>query len=234
MAFCHGKNTDIYANGYDLTGYLDSIDQAVTVDTAETTTFAATAKAYVSSALKAATIQAEGFFDGTANAVDAILNAALGALSQVWAWYPQGDAVGNAGYGMSAINVSYNIKGSISAASRIAVSAQSNTGIERILSLHAMGSEAASGNGAAVDNGASSANGGCAYIECTSATGTLSCVVEHSSDNVTFTTLASFTNITAANKAERITFSGTVNRYVRAKWTITGGPFTFNAGFGRG
>lgn len=233
MPFGHGKNSDIYANGYDLTGYLDSIDQAATVDTAETTTFAATAKSYISSAIKAATIQAEGFFDGAAGAVDAVLSAALGAASQVWAWYSQGDTLGNPGYGMSAINVTYNVKGSISSASRIAVSAQSNTGIERILSLHALASEAASGNAASLDNGAASSNGGSAYIECTSATGTLACVVEHSTDNVTFTTLASFTNITTANKAERITFAGTVNRYVRAKWTITGGPFTFNVGINR-
>jgi len=233
MAFGHGKNTKVYANGYDLTGYLDSIDQSGNVDTVETTTFSATAKTYITSAIKAGSIQGEGFYDGAANAVDEILSVALGASGQIWVWYSQGDAVGNSGYGMSAINAAYNTKGSISGACRSAVTAQSNTGIERILSLHALASESASGQGSSVDNGAASSNGGSAYIECTSATGTLACTIGHSTDGSIWTTLATFTNITAPNKAERIAFSGTVNRYVRANWTITGGPFTFNIGFYR-
>ncbi len=231
MGFGHGKNIDVYANGYDLTGYFDSIDQGGTAKTAETTTFGSTADTFVAGT-KNGTLSAEGFFDGAANAVDAILSAALaGAVN--WLWWPQNDNIGNYGYGMAALETSYSVKGSISAAVRVAVAAQSNVGIERVRSLHALGSESATGNAAGQDDSAASTGGGSGYIECTTASGTLACTIEHSTDNSTFTTLASFTNITAANKSERIIFAGTVNRYVRAKWTITGGPFTFAVGIHR-
>lgn len=94
-----------------------------------------------------------------------------------------------------------------------------------------------SGNGTSKDDTASSSNGATAILHCTAASGTsptLAVKVQHSADNSTWADLITFTTLTAAG-AERKVVSGTVNRYVRAIWTIggTSPSFTFAVTFAR-
>lgn len=235
MAFGHGKNVDVYCNGYDLTTYLSSISTPATAGVAETSTFRATSKTFVAG-LKDATLSAEGFFDGSADAVDEVLSAALGVAGSEWCWYPQGDAVGNYGYGLNAIETAHETQSTIDDACKIAVAAQSSVGKERIRSLHALGAESDSDwTGTAVDNGESTSNGGSAYLQVTAATGTVEVKIQHSSDNFVADTedLVSFTAVTGRT-SERVTFTGTVKQYVRGFATLAGGEtITFNLAIGR-
>ena len=72
----HGKGANIFANGYDLSPFLSSIDQTQTVDTAEVTTFTAQSKAYIAGQMDS-TLSMSGYFDGVASGVDEVLSAAL-------------------------------------------------------------------------------------------------------------------------------------------------------------
>lgn len=230
MAFSHGSVADVYVNGYDLTAFLNSVAMASSVDTAETTTFGSSAKTYIPGIMDG-TVSAEGFFDGAAAAVDPVLATALGnSQASVWNVMFAGDGLGNPAHCISCIETAYDVSADIQDAAKISVEGQSIVGVERGLVAHALQARSTTGNGTALDNLASSANGGSAFLQATAFSGLSSIVikVQHSTDNVTFADLATFTTVAAAPAKERITFSGTVNRYVRASWTISGtGSCTF-------
>ena len=87
-----------------------------------------------------------------------------------------------------------------------------------------------------VDNSASSSAGGVGFIQCTAASGFSGFIgkVRHSADDVTYSDLLSFTDNVTAPFAERVTVSGTVNRYLSFTGIITGsGSITVFCGFSR-
>lgn len=234
MAFIHGKNTEVFANGYALTQFLSQISGAGNVDTADVSTFGLSSKAYVLGKPDA-TLTAEGVYDGAANAVDVVLQAALGSESVEWTWYPGGDTYGNPGYAMQACNNQHTIMSTKDDAVRVSVAAQSNTALERVISLHALGAETSAWTGTTLNNGAPTSEGGSAYLQVTAATGTIEVSIRHSTDNfgADDTELVAFTAVTGRT-SERKTFTGTVKRYVRGVATIGGGEtITFNLGIAR-
>ncbi len=238
MAFKHGSKAKVYANGYDLSGFLKQFSVSAKADAHEASTFGDTAKDYIAG-LKDATLSAEGVYDGATGAIDAILEAALGDDSSIWTYFPQGEsAVGDDGYGFDAVTTGYEVSTPVNDVAVISTEAQGKTGAERVDSLHPLGAETVTGNGTSLDNTASSTNGGAAYLQVTAASGTtpsLTVKIQHSTDNSTWVDLITFTAVTAANQAERKAVTGNVNRYIRATWTISGtGPnFTFSVAFGR-
>jgi len=234
--FIHGKNTKVYYDEYDFTQYFDQATVQMNADTAETSVFGKNSKEYIPG-LKDATLALEGFFDGSANAVDEEFFAILGGAGNLFSVYPPGDTVGNAGYAMKAIETAYGTLPTTDSAVRTSMAAQADgTAAERVLSMHALGAESASDwTGTASDNSAASTTGGSAYLHVTAATGTIEVKLEHSTDNFSADTtdLATFTAVTAAT-AERITFTGAVKQYVRGFATIAGGEtITFQLGFHR-
>ena len=93
--------------------------------------------------------------------------------------------------------------------------------------------------GSAVDNAAGTSNGGVAHLHVTAASGTsptLDTVVEHSTNNSTWSTLATFAQATNASSQRVVVAAGTtVHRYVRAKSTLAGTnpSFTIAVAFAR-
>jgi hypothetical protein len=221
--FTHGKNAKILANGYDLSAYFSSVSQSGSSETAEVTTLGNASKAYIPGT-KDATFSVEGFYDATAGAVDEVMEDVLGA-STVWTAVMSADAIGARGYGALTLGTSIETGAEIGGAVSLSAEAQATTGPDAVTVLHPLGAETTSGNGTQVDNGASTANGLAAYLHVTAIAGTPSLVVkvQHSSDGSTWVDLATFSTVTTANVAQRVTVSGTVNRYLRALWTISGG-----------
>jgi hypothetical protein len=164
------------------------------------------------------------------------LNAALGTEYSEWCWYPQGDTYGNYGYAMTTIDTSHTVSSTIDDACKVSVEGQSNVSAERILSLRALAQSTGSPwTGTSHDNGAATTNGGSVYIQATEATGNIEVSIRHSTNNFAGddTELASFTVVTGT-KSERITFSGTVKRYVRGFAEVNGGEtITFNLAISR-
>lgn len=80
-----------------------------------------------------------------------------------------------------------------------------------------------------VDGGALSSNGGAGYLHVfASGTGSMTVKIQDSSNGSTWADLVTFAAATAAG-AQRVEVTGTVDRYLRATWTISGGSAAFLA-----
>lgn len=225
MSFGAGRAAKVYANGWDLSSYLNSAQPDLSQEANDTTTFGATARTFLPG-LRDGMLKLEGFFDGADDAVDEILAAAipLATVGQVMA-FPAGDAIGARGYAAEAIESNYQIGIPVGGIVDIAAAFQPDEGLDGIVSLHALGAETATANFASVDNGASSAYGGIGYIQATAFSGTsVVAKIQHSADNSVWADLITFTAVDAAHDHERLTVSGTVNRYTRA--ILASGTFT--------
>ena len=220
MAFSHSKNAKVYVNGYDLSSYLNTISTPAAADVAETSTFTKSSKTYVAGK-KDATVDATGFFDGDSDAVDEVLEAAL-ATQVDWVWYPAGDTFGNVGFGVQAVDNAYNVAAANTSAVSIAAGGQVTDGKDTGVSLHALSQVTTTGNSSGHDGGAQSTDGGVAYLQVTDVTGTVALSLYHdsNSDFSTESELVAFTNIDTDYSTEKVEFSGTVERYIRAKWTL--------------
>jgi len=225
VAFRHGKDTKVLANGVDLSQYLNSAESSGSVDTADVTTFGSSNRKYLPGP-EDATMSLEGFFDGSADAIDQVLKSALGSDQVTVLYFPHGDAVGQPGVGMQAIESNYTVTSTIDDAARISADLQSKTGFDRVISLAELAARTATGTGQVVDNGAETNNGAVGYLQVTNVSGAGASVaveIEHSSDNFVADILPLVTfNAAAAPGAQRVEVAGTVKRYVRARWTIAG------------
>ena len=234
MGFTHGKDTKIYANGYILTDYLDSVDSSGTVDTAETTVFGKVQKQFIPG-LKDATISMNGFHDGDSTAARTVFQNALASTAVITYW-PKGDAVADYGYGAKGTDTAFNVTTTLDDAARITAAVQSSTGQEPLVSLHAMGTEySAAFTGTAYNYSAAATSGGSAYLQVVSAAGTVTVSIRHSTDNFAASNdeLVAFTAVTART-TERVVFTGAVRQYVRADVSMTAGEtITFNVGIYR-
>lgn len=117
----------------------------------------------------------------------------------------------------------------------LTVNGAADDGVDMGVSLHALTAETTSSNATSVDNAASSANGGVAALHLTAYSGLTNIVVkvQHSVDNSVWVDLITFATATGVT-SERKTVAGTVNRYARALWTVTGaGSATFVVAFAR-
>lgn len=109
--------------------------------------------------------------------------------------------------------------------------------IDRGVILHILEAETIDEDGASVDNATSSASGGAGVLQVTAFSGLTDAVIkiQHSANNADWADLITFTTVTAAPTAERLTVSGTVDRYLRYSINVTGtGSITLLVGFARG
>ncbi|AVX21595.1 hypothetical protein SAMN02745885_01656 [Carboxydocella sporoproducens DSM 16521] len=238
MAFEHGSKAKVYCNGYDLTPCLTSVSVSGELEAVEATTLGSTAKSYVPG-LQDATISAEGIHSPAVGEIEYVVQAALGAGNEsTWCYYPQGDALGARGYGLAAYFTSYEVESPVDDVVSVTAEAQSSKGLDNIVSLHQLATRTSTGSGGQVDNSAASSNGGVAYLQVTAVSGvspSATIKIQHSADGITWADLATFAVVTASNNAQRVVVTGTVNRYLRATWTISGTSpsFTFNVAFAR-
>lgn len=240
MAFAHGKDAEIFAGGtgygLDLTAYVKRVSHSGSAATADVTTLNDDWTVLIAGN-RDATMSLEGLFDPAAGKIHDLFKGLLGATI-IAAYFPQGDTLGNVGFGTSGILTGSPSEapsdGAVTENGEIA----SSSGFEYLVSLHALAAETATGNGTSHDNTASSANGGSGFLIITAKSGTSptnTVKIQHSADNTTWVDLVTFTQATDVG-AQHVAATGTVNRYLRESRTIggTGSPsFTFFAGFAR-
>lgn len=217
----HNSLTRVLVNGIPLSRYVDSCDITLTCDATDHTVFESTAKEY-QPGLQDATVSASGFYDGAPGAVDELLAATFGSGSDLWTWFPEGDAFGSTGRGMMAERSAYNVNGTVDGGSRISIAGQGSGLSHRITCLHGRSMRTTSGSGSTLDEGAASAAGAVGYLQALAVTGSVAVKIEHSTNGTVWTDLLSFAAVTGRG-GQRVAVSGTVNRYVRATWTLDGG-----------
>lgn len=238
MAFIHGKNTGVLVGGGNLSAFFNEASASQDVETAETTTFGSSAKTYIIG-LKDGTMSVSGMFDGAADSVDEQIEAVLGAeAASVATIAPEGLTIGKTSYSCDARKTSYEISSPVGDVVSTSLSIQADGGIDRGVLLGAATAVTSTGEGASQDNSASSADGGVGYLHVTANTrdGASTFKVQHSSDDVTYADLVTFTSVTASTTvAESIAVTGTVNRYLRASHAPGGssGSVTYTMAFAR-
>lgn len=234
MAFVHSKDTRVLLNEVAASGKLNSTTAANTRTLSESTVFTDDGERFVPG-LKSGTLSLEGRFED--NTLFAELKAANGVdNSLLVSAAPGGFAVGKPVAMTLGDLASHTITSAVADVVGFSVEAPADEVIDLGVSLHDLIAEIATANGTSVDNAASSADGGVGVLHVTaaSAADTLDAKIQHSTDNITYVDLITFTQAAAAT-SERKTVAGTVNRHVRAQWTIAGvtPSFTFVAAFAR-
>jgi len=240
----HGKRASVLVNEFDLSRFLKSISPSLDVEMIESTAFQAPgdAREYTPGNTDGK-LSAEGFYQSnnvTLKAIEDVFAAALGSdVQRILTVSPEGaDAVGRRTLQMLTDLAKRSVTSPATGLIMSSAEFQSSTGVEPGAVLHPVTPETATGSAASVDNAAASAGGGVAHLHVTAKAGTTPSItvkVQHSVDNAVWVDLATFTAATAET-AQRVEIAGTVNRYVRATWTITGtaGPsFTFAVAFAR-
>lgn len=238
MPFVHGKNTSVLLNEFDLSAFLNSSDQTITVDTAETTAFGSSAKNYIVGQ-RDSTVGISGFWSGDTGDVDEVLSDALGGSITAVSIVPQGaNGLGHRAYVATAHEASYQVTGAVGDAVTISaelqVSGENTTtgfsaGAFNGVVLADLSAKSGTSNSlTVVDNGASTSNGLLANLHMTSVGASTTVTIFHSVDNVTFVALVSFGTHTVPVGLSVSTADGTtVNRYLRVSWSGASGTRTF-------
>ena len=231
MAFVHGKDSVVFVDNTDFSSYFANVDSATSADVAESTTFGATgdAKTYIAG-MKDGTVGLAGFFDVTA---DATLQP-LAKNGTDFDFF-----VGLNGYNQCIFGVgnitNYGVSSPVGDIVATSLDVQSDNGLFNG-KVYFQGSDTSTGDmGTPFDNTSSTSNGFGAIVVCTAVSGTSpthDIKVQHSADNVTYTDLITFTQITGASSEVKTVASGTtINRYVRVLNTIGGSSTPTFTGF---
>lgn len=236
----HGKNTSVLFNAFDLSPYFNQADVSLDQSAGENTGFQpAGGSRTFEVGLNGGTASLSGFFNGEAAGVDAKLSAAINpSVDDVVSVAPQGVlTLGNIVKMLASQLTQYQVSSPFDGIVTVSSQLQANGGVQSGVVLHPLGAETATGNDTSIDQAAATSNGGVAHVHVPTVSGgtpSNTVVVQHSTDNSTFADLITFTAATAAT-AERKTVTGTVNRYVRSKRTISGTTpsFTYMCAFAR-
>lgn len=228
MAFVHGRKTDVLIDAYNLTRFFKSSRIKSDLDALDGTCFGSTAKEF-GTGFSGGECSLEGLFKAIdPDIVDAaeVLSSVIGAaVSPIVSIGPAGiDAVGDIVKLFQGDQQNHDVISSIQNLTMITAQFLASQGIRTGKALAPIANYSTTGNGASVDNAAATTNGAVAHLHVTSADGTLPTidwVVQHSVDNAVWVDLITFTQATDITK-ERLTVTGTVNRYLRAIRTIGG------------
>lgn len=249
MAFTHGTNARIWMDGFAASVYLEDVSADGKIDKAETSTLSNFAKTYIPG-LEDATIKMKGFFDVNtvtpASTFEAFLNTHRRTSFPV-TYVPNGGSsvsISSPAFIFTGFLMDYQIDASVKDAVQGKVEFQSSTGLQsaKVLTVDAVRTATDADGEGRIDGLAGSANGAVAVLSVSQVLGTLPTLdvkLQHSTDDSVWVDIPSgaFAQKTAVTgvTAQYLSVPGTINRYVRAVWTIAGTTpsFTFNVAFRR-
>jgi hypothetical protein len=231
MAIVHGRESRLYVNGYDLSDYATSVTAGADVDAAETSVLTAAAKTFIPGTA-GGTLSAEGraAFGITPAEVDEILRTILGTSSTLWdAIYGSSSASpAPLGLGFPAFETGYEVSSpigdvcgwSVDAVKAYRAASGNSTAIQDPSAVVTAGVPGASTGGAESHLHVFSADPGV----------TLTVMLEHATTlGGAYTAFATHTAVLTAGVPayERVVVAGTLQPYVRSRWTLAGGGATF-------
>ena len=228
--FRHGKNTRIYVDQYDFSGYFNTASATSNVDTAETSAFGDSAKTYIVGHTDG-TVSLGGMFEGTASTgTDQYFESVLGASTkQKVIIANEGHSLGGRIVALESDTTSYEVSSPIGDVVQASVEFQASEGVGHGVLVSNGNAVSATGTGTGVDNAVATTNGGVGFLSVPVNTrnGDITVKIQHSADNSTFADLVTFTTVTGSTlTSERIEVTGTVNRYLRVSYTVAGSTGT--------
>jgi len=166
LAKFHGKHVRVYVDGYDISGYTNSLEVEQGADVVDVAAFSSASKEYVVG-LFDSIVNHGGFFDDTANeGGHAVLSARLGSATNFMALI--GTSPGGHGFAGSAeLEAVYSVEASIAGAitHKSKLTNSGTQGIDNTITIVGRGTLAAAGTSTAVATTPSSVAGGRAYIQ---------------------------------------------------------------------
>lgn len=241
MAKQSGLGDNLYCGGYDLSGDTNSLSKiSGPMTPIDVTSINQYANNRVGG-LRDGEIDWISYFDPAMGKAHPVLSVL--PVTDVQLAYCRGTTLGNPAACLVAKQINYDPTRASTGELTFSVTAQANSyglewGKQLTPGLATATGGTASSHQTAVAGTAASVYGGQAYLQVTALAGSAaSVIVEHSTDNTTFSTLASFASVTSAPNTQRIATAGTatVDQYVRATCTQPGtaSSVTFNVVFNR-
>lgn len=229
MSFKHGRNAEIWMGDLDVSSYFRSMEFSGEADTADTTTFKKSWKTHVSG-VPNATLSLEGLYDPAQIDIRNSLGLAAGTILTTG---PAGlAAVGDLARLVKVHATSFAQSSPVGdvVVFNYDVVADGPVGFGEVLKPLAAVTGDANGTTFVGPVGGSS-NGAVAHLHVlsVSASDSVDVTIEDSTNGTDWDLLGTFANVTAAG-VERIEIAGTVNRYLRAVWDVTGTDVSINFG----
>jgi hypothetical protein len=242
MGFVFGTNTRAWMDGKQAACVINELTQEAELDEAEVTTLCSTLKDYIPG-LAEVTIELEGYFDtdtvAPATTMEALFHSKIdsGEVFPITFAPDGGGTIGDGVYMMNGFLQEYTIENTVDEAAAVEATFRCSSALARGLVLHTddtartvTGDHGDAPSATTVDNTTSSSDGGIGVLHVSAVSGTTPTLVvkiQHSADGTTWADLITFSSQNAIN-GEYQTVSGTVNRYLRAQWTIGGTTPSFN------
>lgn len=228
MSRVHGKDSRILLNEYSVSGQANGWSFAHRRNYSDATVLTDDGERW-QPGLLAGTVSIKGFVDTDAGLYSETV-AALGVDDSVLTTFlPAGYSVGAAALMAVSDASTLETPATVTDVTPLTIEGKPDNGVDMGVCLHTLTAETADSNGTSVDNAAASTNGSVANLHVTAYSGFTSVVlkVQSSTDNSSWSDFITFTTVTALT-SERKTTAGSVPRYLRAFWDVTGsGSITF-------
>lgn len=240
MAAVHGRNTSVWWNSLDATGYLDNTDYSLDTDTADVTTYGRKFKEFVTGTT-GATVGFTGMYDATAgNAIEGQLRTDAGVLT--YTPPTATPAIGDRARLLSVTSTAYTESSPIGDVVKFGwdVIAEDSVGLGQV--LHLFSEDTNTTTGSSKDDTAATATGWQAHLHVSLVDGGSWVIkLQDSADNSSWSdvTGGAFTAATAATsqRLEAAATTTSLRRYVRYVATRTGGSagdgITFGLAYAR-
>ena len=233
MAKKAGLGHNFYQGAFDLSGDVSAISNWSTpVAVLDITGINASAISRLQGQV-GGSVEYNVFFNDAAGAAHLASRVPTTAAPLTWAI---GQTVGDAAGMIATVAVSYDGSRSADGGLSFAITALNNATppVWGVMLTPGLKTDTGAANGATLDQGAQTTAGAEAILHVTSFTGTnFTATVQDSSNGSSWGTLKAFTQVTAVG-SERVTVSGTVERYVRVISSGTFNPVNFAVSFRRG
>ena len=222
----NANNTTVLYDNFALAAYLKSAAPSFSRTMYDATTLADSSVVY-EPGLQQIGFALTGLFDaatGAGTLLDDITSRLGSATPTAATISPSGFTAGNPAWLLPALTVDYQLSSSVADLVPFTLNLGAGAAPGLGSCLTALAAQTATGNGTSQDNSAATTSGAVAHLHITAVSGTtpsMTVIVQHSTNNSTWTTLGSFSAATAVG-SQTLQISGTVNRYVRASFTISG------------
>lgn len=239
MGFVTAQQSRLILGDFSLSAFLRKIEPEGPIDMLDSTVLTSGGEEWIPGN-KSGKVALEGLLDSDGSATgqnQQIFAQLLTTPDDAVSYAPSGFTLGNPTVSLLAVEDSYAVSNDPKSVVSWTLGVTADGGLEYGVSLANLAAITVDTNGTGVDGTAATANGGSAFLHVTAFSGFTNVVfkVQHSTDNISFSDLTTFTTVTAKTSERKIVTAGsTVNRYLRSFADVTGaGSVTFAMCFAR-
>jgi hypothetical protein len=219
------RNAKVLLSGRDFSDDLNTVTVTRNAEAPENTTFKSSTRTRKAAGIKDWAVTFAGLFNDQTGAFEHQAHALL-AGSTILGVFPQGVTTAcEAGYEGEALEPEYGVESTVEGAVTANAAWSGSGDMHRLFVLKLSSACSTAGSAAGPSRDFTSTDASVTgVVRCTTASGTtptLDLILQHSNDDSAWSTLITFTQITAGSVAE-IKHATGGSRYMRYKWTLGG------------